>query len=142
MRVAVDLHENLIQMPLPVRMRSHPTDSVSSDLNRGHQAKSVPPEPNCFVADVDATFVQKIFDVSQRQRKANIQHEGEADDLWAAVKVFERIFFNHEDRLRKRPARLNSNPSEKTLHIVCLPRQQHKARQIAERIHQRHNLSR
>ena len=53
------------------------------------------------MADVDATFVQKIFDVSQRQRKANIQHEGEADDLWAAVKVFERVFFNHEDRLRK-----------------------------------------
>ena len=95
-------------------MRSHPTDSVSSDLNRGHQAKSVPPEPNCFVADVDATFVQKIFDVSQRQRKANIQHEGEADDLWARFEVPKWIGFCHPTKLRNHPARLQLVSSDKT----------------------------
>ena len=64
-RLTVELHKHLVQMPLLVRIRSHPTNSVSSDLRREHQAKSVPPEPNCFVADVDATFVQKIFYVAE-----------------------------------------------------------------------------
>ena len=53
-RLTVDLHKHLVQMPLPVRIGAHPINSVSSDLSQEHRAKSVPPEPNCFVAYVGA----------------------------------------------------------------------------------------
>ncbi len=119
MRLAINLHKHLIQMPLPVRVCAHLVNSFTADFSGEHRAKSVPPETNCFVADVDAALMQKIFYVSQRQRKANIQHDGEADNLRAAVEIFEWVFFNHEDRLRKRPARLNSNPSDKTLTVAA-----------------------
>jgi hypothetical protein len=70
------------------------------------------------VANIDAALVQKIFDVSQRQWKTNIQHDGEADNLRAAMKALEWVCFNHEDRLRDHPALLNSNPSDKT--FLCV----------------------
>lgn len=63
MPFTIDLHENLIKMPLPVGVRAHPTGSISPDLGCKHRAKSVPPEPNRFVADVDATLVQQILDI-------------------------------------------------------------------------------
>ena len=65
-RLAVDLHENLVEMPPPVRKRSHPTDSVSADLCREHRAKSVSPEPNRFMTSLDAALMQKVFNVPQR----------------------------------------------------------------------------
>jgi hypothetical protein len=46
--------------------------------------------------------------------KANIHHDRQANDLRAAVKVLEGVCFDHEDRLRKRPARLKSVSSDKT----------------------------
>jgi hypothetical protein len=30
-----------------------------------HRAKSVPPKPNCFMADLNASFVQKIFHITE-----------------------------------------------------------------------------
>ncbi len=122
MRLAINLHKHLIQMPLPVRVCAHLVNSFTADFSGEHRAKSVPPETNCFVADVDAALMQKIFYISQRQRKANIQHDGEADNLGAAVEVFEWVFFNHEDRLQNRPARLKPNPSDKALELVQLSR--------------------
>ena len=65
MCLSVDLHEDLVQVPLPVRIRSHPTDPVSSYLSSKHRTKSIPPKPNCFVADLNASFVQKIFHVTE-----------------------------------------------------------------------------
>jgi hypothetical protein len=52
-------------MPLPVRIGSHPAHSVSQDLRRKHWAKSVPPNPDSIVADLNAAFVQKILDVPE-----------------------------------------------------------------------------
>ena len=65
MYLSIDLYEDLVQVPLPVRIRSHPTDPVSSYLSRKHRTKSIPPKPNCFVADLNASFVQKIFHVTE-----------------------------------------------------------------------------
>ena len=61
----------------------------AADFSGELQAKSVPPISNRFVADLDATFVQKIFDVSQWQRKPHVQHHRQADEFGAAVKVLE-----------------------------------------------------
>ncbi len=63
MRLAVDFHKDLIQMPLPVGVRAHPVGSISPDLGCKHRAKSVPPEPNRFVTDFDATLVQQILNI-------------------------------------------------------------------------------
>jgi hypothetical protein len=52
-------------MPPPVRISAHPTAPFPSDLRGEHRAKSVPPEPNRFVADVDPALVQEIFHVPQ-----------------------------------------------------------------------------
>ena len=84
----------------------------SSVLSSEHRAKSVPPVPNRFVADVDATLVQQILNISQRQWKANVHHDHQANDLRAALKGLERVFFHHASRLQNHPARLNQLPSD------------------------------
>ena len=60
---------------------SHPTDPVSPDLRRKHRPKSSPPKPHLFMTDFDPTIVQQVFYISQRQRKANVEHHSEADDF-------------------------------------------------------------
>jgi len=115
MRIAINLHKYLIQMPLPVRVCAHLLNSFAADLSSEHRAKSVPPEPNGFMADFNAPFMQQIFDVAQRKRKSNVHHHGKANDFWAAVKILEGVIFCHPERLRDQPARLNPNPSDKTL---------------------------
>jgi hypothetical protein len=66
------------------------------------------------VADVDAALVQQVLDVSKRTWKANVHHCRQANDLWAAVKVLEGVFFHYNQKLRNRPARLNPICSDKT----------------------------
>ncbi len=100
-------------MPLPVRVCAHLLYPFSANFSDEYRAKMVPPIPHRFVADVDATLVQKILDIPKRQRKANIQHDGEVDNLGAAVKALKRVWFCHEQRLRNHLVRLNSNPSDK-----------------------------
>jgi len=40
-------------------------DTLAANVSREHRAEPVPPETDCFVADVDATLEQQIFDVPQ-----------------------------------------------------------------------------
>ena len=68
------------------------------DLRGEHRTEPVPPEPHRLVTDIDAAFVQQIFDLAQRQRVADIHHHREADDLGRRVEIAERIF--HPRRLR------------------------------------------
>ena len=65
MCLAVDTHENLVQMPAPVRIRMV-LNAPFADLHRKHRAKTVPPEPYRLVADIDASFMKKILDLPQR----------------------------------------------------------------------------
>jgi hypothetical protein len=55
--LAVDLHEHLIQVPLPIWICALLADPFLADLSGKQRAKSVPPKPNRFVADIDAAFV-------------------------------------------------------------------------------------
>jgi len=59
------------------------------------------------VADLNASFVQKIFHVTEWERKPNVQHHRQADDLGARFKVPEWRVFYHTARLRIHPARFN-----------------------------------
>ena len=58
------------------------------------------------MADLNATFVQEIFNITERERKPNIKHHSQADDLRARFKVPEWGVFCHTERLRDHPARI------------------------------------
>ena len=77
------------------------------------------------MADIDAALVKQILDIAQRQRKSDVQHHRQTDDLWIAVEVFERIAFRHPQRLRDHPARLNRIPSDTAPPKINLPGQAH-----------------
>ena len=92
---AVDLHEDLIQMPSPVGQGPHAIDPLSPDLGGEHRAKSVPPKAHGFMANLDAPLVQQVFEVAQRKRVPNIEHHGQADDLRARLEVSKRGVLGH-----------------------------------------------
>jgi hypothetical protein len=56
------------------------------------------------MADVDAAFMEQIFDLPQRQWKADMHHDREADDLRRSLEIAEWI--SHPQTLRKPPHRL------------------------------------
>jgi hypothetical protein len=70
-RLAVDLHEHLIQVPSPIRTCAHLADPFLADLYGKQQTKTVPPKSNRLIADVEAAFVQKIFHIPKRRLKPN-----------------------------------------------------------------------
>ena len=94
--LAVYLHENLIQMPGPVRVETI-FDAALSDRLREQRSGPVPPETHCFMRDVDTAFVQEIFNVTQREREADIHHHRKADDLGRCFAILERV--THQTRL-------------------------------------------
>jgi len=74
------------------------------DLRREHRTKPVPPEPHCFVADIDAPLEQEILDLSQRKRITDVHHHRGADHLGRTVEITEGIL--HPRRLRNATPRL------------------------------------
>ena len=88
---AVDLHEDLIQMPTPLDEPAHVRNPPLPDLRREHRAKPVPLEPDGLMADINPAFGQEILDVPQRQRASHIHHHDQADDFWRAVEIAERV---------------------------------------------------
>ena len=55
--LAIDLHINLVQEPLPVGGLAHGLDPPLTDLGGEHRTDRVPPEPHSLVADVDSPLV-------------------------------------------------------------------------------------
>ena len=53
------------------------------------RTKAVPPIPYGLMANVDAPFEQNVFDLTQRQRIAEIRHHHEADYLRRAIEITE-----------------------------------------------------
>ena len=105
MRLAIDLHENLIQVPLPVRVRMT-IDPTFPKISSKQRSKPVPPKANCLVADLDAAFMQQILHIPQRQRETHIHHHRQADDLWRRLEIPKGAVFCHSQTLRDIPARL------------------------------------
>ena len=67
-RYTVDLHKNLVQMPLPIRVCPQFLNPFSPDPCGEYRAEPVPAETHGFVADVDPALVQKVFDIPKRKR--------------------------------------------------------------------------
>lgn len=63
--LTVDFHEDLVHVPLPWRKRTQLLNTSPADLGGKHRPKPVPPEPDGFMADVDAAFVEQVFDISE-----------------------------------------------------------------------------
>jgi hypothetical protein len=53
----------------------------------------MPPDPDGFMADFDTTLVQQVFDIPKRERKTDVRHHRQADDLRAGFDAFERSRF-------------------------------------------------
>ncbi len=87
--LAIHLNKNLIHVPLSFGACSQWLNTLPSDLSSKHWAKPVPPIPDSFVAHVDASLMQQIFDVPKRERETDVQHNRQADDLGAGFIVFE-----------------------------------------------------
>jgi hypothetical protein len=111
--LAVDLHENLVQVPLLIRVCTHFLVKFGADFSGKNRAKSIPPAPQSFVADVDPALVQQVLDIAERKWKSNVHHDRQADDLGAAMKVLEGVCFRHQKGLGNRPARLKQIYSDK-----------------------------
>jgi len=69
-----------------------------SDLHSKHRVKTVPSEPYRLVADINASFKQKILNLPQRQRIPDIHHHRQADNLGRRMEITECFF--HPQRLR------------------------------------------
>ena len=48
--------------------RFHPCNSANAEC-----------EPHRFMADIDAAFMQQVFNITKRQRKPDIHHHGQSD---------------------------------------------------------------
>jgi len=62
---AIDLHEDIIAIPLPLSMLAHVGSALGSDLTGEDWLETVHPKPDAFMADIDPTFMQQVFDVAQ-----------------------------------------------------------------------------
>jgi len=78
---SIDLHKHFVHVPLPIGIGSELLDTPLADFGGKYRTKTVPPEPNRFMADFDASFVQQIFNIPKRKWKADIHHYRKANDL-------------------------------------------------------------
>jgi len=85
--LAVDLHEDRVEMPPPLRDLAKLLRPALFDLDRHDRAEAVPPKPDCLVRDVNPALVEQILDVPQRKREADIQHDRRTDDLGRSLEV-------------------------------------------------------
>jgi len=86
MRLAVDLHVDLIEIPFPMAETAHSAHTLPPNIGRKHRAKTIPPQPHRLVADVNAAFEQQILHVPKRQRETHIHQHDKADHLGRRVK--------------------------------------------------------
>lgn len=62
----VDFHEDIATCHCHREDTRSCLNALPADLRRKHLPEPVPPEPYGFMADAIATFVQQVFDVSER----------------------------------------------------------------------------
>ena len=59
------------------------------------------------MAHIDPTLMQQVFDIPERERKPNVEHYRQADDLRARLEVLERVALFHPERPGQGTAPLN-----------------------------------
>jgi len=110
-RLAVNLHEHFIQVPLPIGVCAG-AGYVFCGFLQQKSAQIGPPESNRFMADVDAALVQQVLNIPERKREPDIHHDRRAMNFRAAVEILERAAFCHGETLRNRTSCFKANPSD------------------------------
>lgn len=106
-RLAADLHEDLIQMPAPLWNLTHKRGPLQSDFAGEHRTKAIDPEQDAFVTDVDTALMQQVFNIAQRERESNVHHHCKLDDFGRCFEVAKRVFVRFR-RLEQSAIRLKS----------------------------------
>ena len=81
-------------------------DAPFPDLGSEHRNEAVPPEPNRFVADVDAALVEQILDIAKRQWKST--YICRLEEVNACLAKFVELS-GHDDR----PIRVVVKPNQR-----------------------------
>ena len=89
MLLAVDLYEDLVEVPAPLGVCPHVIDPLPSDPGGEHGPEAVPPEPHRLVADIDPAVGQHILDVSERERVFDVHYHNEPDHFRRTVGIAE-----------------------------------------------------
>ena len=100
----VDLHEGLVQVPIPMPVRTHRLDPLATDLSRDHRTEPASPMAHRLVAHFDAPLMQQVFDVPKGEWEADAEHHRRADDLAARLEVAKAGASGYLGRLAGRPA--------------------------------------
>lgn len=92
MGLAGDLHEHLIQVPVPVPVSKTPpvAGTALAHLACKHRPEPVPLEPDGFMAQIDAALEPQILDAPQAQREADVHHDHQADYFGRCVETAKR----------------------------------------------------
>lgn len=102
---AVDLHEHLIKVPAPLAEGAHVADTTPAHVAGKHRTKTIPPEADGLVAQIDTTLEHQVFDVPQAERKPHIHEHDQPDDHGPRVEAPKRAmrlgyrFLWHQCRL-------------------------------------------
>lgn len=113
-RQPIDLHLDLIQVPLALSTSAHRLHPSAPDLSGEHWNKPVPPVPNSLVADLDTALVEKTFDIPKRECEADVEHDRQTAELRACLEVPERRVLGHAKWLAMRRARLKRSSIDNT----------------------------
>ena len=62
---AVNPHENLVEMPLPLSVLAHVGRALRSDFADEEWAKPIDPESHAFMADIDPAFMTQVFGITK-----------------------------------------------------------------------------
>jgi len=73
MSFAINLHKDLIEMPAPVGVILRPMDPLLTYFTCEYWTKSVPPIAHRLMANIDASFMKKVFDIAKRKGESDIQ---------------------------------------------------------------------
>ena len=74
----------------------------------------MPPISHRFMANIDAAFVEQIFHIAKRQRKPDIEHHRQADNLAARFEIAKWVMFGHPTTLRNHSTHLKLVCSDST----------------------------
>lgn len=87
----VNLHKDLIEMPLPLGVLTKVSRTLGPDLLGEDRAEPVDTEADTLMTDVNTALMKQIFDVAEREREADIHHNGQLDDFARRLEVAKRV---------------------------------------------------
>jgi len=79
----------------------------SWDLRGEQRPEPVPPKSHGLMADFDPALMQKVFDIPERKRISNVQHNRQPDNLRRRFEITKWTAFCHPETLGEPPALFN-----------------------------------